>query len=93
VDYSPLRLPWPENLAKKGLVMSASESFPGAGPPATGPLPEIVEVALLLPGWQVEGLEAEARHRGLTAGQLLRRLVHDFFNRADQSAGRGALCS
>ena len=36
---------------------------------------EVVELALLLPRWQAEALEDAAHARGLTAGQLLRRLV------------------
>jgi hypothetical protein len=38
---------------------------------------EVVELALCLPGWQVECLEAAAHQRGLTAGQFLRRVIHD----------------
>jgi hypothetical protein len=36
---------------------------------------ELVELALVLPRWQVEALAAAARGRGLTAGQVLRRLI------------------
>jgi len=36
---------------------------------------EIVELALLLPRWQAEALEAAAYNRGITAGQMLRKLV------------------
>jgi hypothetical protein len=36
---------------------------------------EVVELALLLPRWQAEALEDAAHARGLTAGQLLRKLV------------------
>jgi hypothetical protein len=38
---------------------------------------EVVELALCLPGWQVECLEAAAHERGLTAAQFLRRMIHD----------------
>jgi len=36
---------------------------------------EVVELALLLPRWQAEALEEAAYKRGLTAGQMLRKLV------------------
>jgi hypothetical protein len=36
---------------------------------------DLVELALVLPQWQVDALAAAARGRGLTAGQVLRRLV------------------
>ena len=36
---------------------------------------ELVEVSLLLPRWQAEALEAAAHDRGLTAGQMLRKLI------------------
>jgi hypothetical protein len=36
---------------------------------------EVVELALLLPRWQAEALEEAAHNRGITAGQLLRKLI------------------
>jgi hypothetical protein len=36
---------------------------------------ELVELALVLPRWQVDALAVAARGRGLTAGQVLRRLI------------------
>lgn len=36
---------------------------------------EVVELALLLPRWQAAALEEAAHHRGLTAGQMLRKLI------------------
>ena len=36
---------------------------------------EVVELALLLPRWQAEALEQAAHARGLTAGQMLRKLI------------------
>ena len=36
---------------------------------------EVVELALLLPRWQAEALERAAHARGLTAGQLLRKVI------------------
>src|SRR5262249_6266733 len=40
---------------------------------------EVTELSLLLPGWQVAALEAEARSQGLTTGQMIRQLIRDFF--------------
>lgn len=36
---------------------------------------EVVELPLLLPRWQALELEDAARRRGLTTGQMLRRLI------------------
>jgi hypothetical protein len=36
---------------------------------------EVVELNLLLPRWQAEALEEVANDRGLTAGQMLRKLI------------------
>jgi hypothetical protein len=38
---------------------------------------DMVEVALCLPGWQAQCLESAAHQRGLTAAQLMRRLLND----------------
>ena len=49
--------------------------------PRTGPSPtpqlddEVVELPLLLPRWQAEALEEAAHNRGLTAGQMMRKLL------------------
>lgn len=37
----------------------------------------MVELSLLLPQWQVEALETAAHGKGLTAGQMLRRIIGD----------------
>ena len=39
---------------------------------------EVVEVALLLPGWQAAALEEAAHARGLTAAAMVRRLLREF---------------
>ena len=39
---------------------------------------DVVEVPLLLPGWQVAALATAAQDRGVTAGEMMRRLLHDF---------------
>jgi hypothetical protein len=36
---------------------------------------EIVEIPLLLPRWQILALESVAEERGLTTGQMIRRLI------------------
>ena len=40
---------------------------------------EVVELQLLLPRWQAAALEAAARQRGMTSGQILRRVIADLF--------------
>ena len=40
---------------------------------------EVVELPLLLPRWQAEVLEAAATRRGMTTGQILRRVIGDLF--------------
>jgi hypothetical protein len=50
---------------------------------------EIVEVSLLLPGWQVTALESAAHDRGLTAAELVRALLRDFLTEHGPSAGTG----
>jgi hypothetical protein len=45
---------------------------------------EIVEFSVLLPGWQAVALEKTASGQGLTAGQMVRRLIQDFFSKFAQ---------
>jgi hypothetical protein len=40
---------------------------------------EMVELSLLIPSGQAALLEKEARRRGLSAGELVRGLIWDFF--------------
>ncbi|QDU22348.1 hypothetical protein [Urbifossiella limnaea] len=47
---------------------------------------EVVELPLLLPKWQAVELEAAARQRGMTMGQLLRRVIREVLD----DAGTGA---
>ena len=42
----------------------------------------VVEVPLLLPGWQAEALEEAARREGRTLGEVARRLIRDFLRRS-----------
>ena len=39
------------------------------------PTDEVAEVSLLLPRWQATVLENAAHERGLSAGQMLRKLI------------------
>jgi hypothetical protein len=39
---------------------------------------DVVELSLLLPGWQLGALEKASRRQGLTTGQMVRRLVQEF---------------
>jgi hypothetical protein len=70
-------------------VMAPTVSWPPpAGLSANTPVPsvpfpsdDVVELPLLLPEWQVVALEEAARKRGMTVGQLVRRLFADLFPR------------
>ena len=46
---------------------------------------EVVELQLLLPRWQALALEAAAHRRGMTSGQILRRVITDLFVDAPES--------
>ena len=53
--------------------------------PSTDPLgaptqADVIELSLLLPGCQLEALENAARDRGLTIGQMIRRLIGAFLH-------------
>lgn len=50
---------------------------------------EVIELPILLPEWQVTALEEAARDRGMTIGQLVRRLFADLFPR-NASVGQPA---
>ena len=51
-------------------------------PDSEGP-PDVAEISLLLPGWQLAAIECAAQARGLTSAQLVRRLLRDFLLRQD----------
>ena len=40
---------------------------------------DVIELALLLPRWQAQALQAAARQRGMSAAQMLRRLIGNTF--------------
>ena len=48
---------------------------------------EVVELALLLPRWQVMALESAARKRNMTTGQMLRRLLGEMLVNANPANG------
>lgn len=60
-------------------MRDASWSTVGS-PESCPPLVEgdVVEISLLLPGWEVSILEMVAHQRGLTTGAMVRHLVRDF---------------
>jgi hypothetical protein len=61
----------------------------GDGPYRPKPGDDVVEVPLLLQGWQMSALEKAAHSRGLTAGEMVRDLLRDFLARLpDEAAGR-----
>jgi len=41
---------------------------------------EVVELAVLLPGWQAQALETAAHDQGITTAQMVRTLIRDFFS-------------
>jgi hypothetical protein len=41
---------------------------------------DVVELPLLLPGWQVSKLETVAHQRGMTAAAMVRHLLRDFLS-------------
>jgi len=45
---------------------------------------EMTELPVCLPTWQAAALERAAHARGLTAGQMLRGIVQEFFSRFAQ---------
>jgi hypothetical protein len=49
----------------------------------------VVEVLLALPGGQLHQLQQVAERRGLTAGQLLRRLTSEFLAHEHEADRRG----
>lgn len=69
--------------------MSDESSLPLGVEEACMPLVEgdVVEVPLLLPGWQASILETVAHQRGLTTGAMVRHLLRDFL--ADTPIHRG----
>jgi hypothetical protein len=46
---------------------------------------DVVEIPLLLPGWQVAALATAAHARGLTAGEMVRSLLREFIAGCESS--------
>jgi hypothetical protein len=61
---------------------SRSLASPSGGEPG-----DVVEVPLLLSTGQMTALEQAAHRRGLTAGEMLRRLLRDFIGEPAARAG------
>ncbi len=49
---------------------------------------EVVELPLLLPRWQAMELEAAARRRGMTTGQMIRRVIGEMLAAQPAAAAR-----
>jgi hypothetical protein len=49
------------------------------------PEAEVIEVPLLLSGWQMSALEWAAHSHGLTTGEMVRQLLRDFLAAADRA--------
>lgn len=73
------------------LATMASPTFatmPGSGDVARSDM-EVVELPLLLPRWQAQALEAAATRRGMTTGQILRRVIGDLFGNLPTAEEQG----
>jgi hypothetical protein len=46
-------------------------------PPLNG---DVIEISLFLPGWQASRLEQAASNQGLTAAQMMRRLLGHYLD-------------
>jgi hypothetical protein len=45
---------------------------------------DVVEVPLLLPGWQMDALASAAQDRGQTTGEMLRHVLQDFITSLEE---------
>ena len=60
-------------------MMDVFDPPPGVEEPSTPPLEgEVVELPLLLPGWQMSKLEKVAHQHGMTTAAMVRHLLRDF---------------
>ena len=50
------------------------------GEDVSSPDSDMTELSLLVPNWQLAELEKLAKDRGLTLGQVLRRLINAFLH-------------
>jgi hypothetical protein len=71
----------PDNLALSNTTSRTGETvqtlFDLVSSDVTRQDQEVVELPLLLPRWQAVELEAAARRRGMTTGQMIRRVIGD----------------
>jgi hypothetical protein len=81
-SQGPLLTPIKPSFSGPVLLMALVETPSPSTPPGQGiPAMDVVEVPVLLPSWQALALEDAAHDRGLTAGEMLRHLLSDFFAR------------
>jgi hypothetical protein len=68
-------------------------AYPGANLDVAVLESDVIEIPLLLPGWQVSALETAAHARGLTAAEMVRHVLSEFLSndRSNPPARRGAL--
>jgi hypothetical protein len=74
-----------EQAFSKGLdTLMPTARIPQLRTPNVGSLPplndDVVEISLILPGWQAARLERAAFTQGLTTAQMMRRLLGDFLS-------------
>lgn len=69
MEATPVEAPF-----KVGMAVIVNEA-PALSPDMAPLDSEMIELALLLPRWQALALQGVAKQRGLTAGQLLRRMI------------------
>lgn len=84
----------PQPLTKPCDMTVATMASPTyAAPPAMGEASrsdmDVVELPLLLPRWQAQALEAAATRRGMTTGQILRRVIGDLFGNLPTTEPKG----
>jgi hypothetical protein len=49
---------------------------------------EVIELPLLLPRWQAQELEAAASRRGMTTGQMIRRVIGEMLAAQPRSSAK-----
>jgi hypothetical protein len=63
------------------MIQRLSSIGAGDGVLLQHPGEDVVEIPLLLQGWQMTALETAAHRRGQTAGEMVRDLLRDFLAR------------
>jgi hypothetical protein len=67
------------------MIEHLSRVAAGGGALADDLADDVVEIPLLLQGWQMTALETAAHQRGQTAGEMVRDLLRDFLARLPES--------